>query len=318
MTLPNRLTTGLLASAAFALAFTGQAQSASPVGGQPPYQTLTFPADFKVATLSYYEPAPGTPYGRVEKRVQARGTVRVPAKSPLGIKLTFEGLEHLDALQKIPPRQFGMFDCAGLEFNDSHATRLKPFIYLWRVNFDDTSITDKTVDILANCRSMNDMRLSKVDITGDNFDRLSGLPLSVVNLYGSTVKEGNLAKIKSLPDTLDNLNLCRTDIGPRDIAFIGKCTKLTALNIGGCKKITDACMKDLTNLQALDTLYIDDTMVTEQSLPIFAKLPNLHKLIVRNRTFWKLGSGKSPRASLVIEDSTTQSRAPLDIFRPLH
>jgi len=287
-----------------------------------PTKTLKFPKDIVVAQLYCYKPPTaaearaGVPYH--ESRLLAKGTVVLPTDLHIGLKLTFNGLDHLNELKQINAFQVNKLDAADLEFEDSHMEQLKDFTSIWRVNLDSTSITDKSVAILGRFKSMNDMRLSKVDISGDNFELLTGLPLGVININGSNLKEGNLSRIKSLPDTLTNLNVSRTGVGPRDTAFLGKCKKLTSLNIGGNKKITDACMKDLVGLKMLDNLYVDDTQVTEKSLPLFAQMPRLRKLIVRNRTFWKVAPGKSPRAGLTIEDSVIQSRTPVDVFAPLH
>jgi hypothetical protein len=63
---------------------------------------------------------------------------------------------------------------------------------------------------------------------------------------------------------------------------------------------------------------IADTAVTDASLPVLAKMPSLKRLVVRPRTFWKKGSGKSPRSDLTIVDATDDSRTPIDVFGPLH
>jgi len=284
-----------------------------------PTKTLKFPTKAPLAQLYCYYPASSLhPDHPVETRILAQGNVTIPTDIHISLKLLYAGLEQLALLKQINANQVTKLDSAGLEFDDSHMEQLKDFTSIWRINLDSTSITDKTIPILAKFKGLRDLRLSKVDITGGNFELLSGLPIHIINLNGSNLKEGNLGRIKNLPETLDNLNVSRTDIGPRDIALISKCKKLTSLNIGGCNKITDQCMKSLLGLKMLDDLYVEDTQVTEKSLAIFAQMPNLHKVIVRNKTFWKLGQGKSPRADLVIEDSVSQSRTPVDVFGPLH
>jgi len=308
---------GLTASAALLLWQYGHS-----AGAAVQTKTLKFPTNVAVAQLYYSRPPTAAPASAgsapKETRLLARGTVEIPTDVHIELKLTFAGLERLAELKQINAYQVRKLDAAGLEFEDSHMEQLKDFTSIWRINLDSTSITDKSIAILAHYKTLSDLRLSKVDITGNNFELFSGLPLSVVNLNGSNLKEGNLSRIKSLPDTLSNLNVSRTGVGPRDTAFLAKCKKLTSLNIGGNKKITDACMKDLAGLKMLDNLYVDDTEVTEKSLPIFAQMPKLRKLIVRNKTFWKVAPGKSPRATLVIEDSVVQSRTPVDVFGPLH
>jgi hypothetical protein len=284
------------------------------------YQSMTFPERLTVAKLDLNVPcldAKGNPTTRPE-RVTARGKIKIPTTATINIVLAYDGLEQLPTLAQLNPAQVIQFNAASLDLDDGQFALIKRFTSIFRINLDSTMVTDKSLATLGCFKSLSDLRISKVDIAGDGFEALNGLPLHTLNLAGSNLKEGNLQKIKTLPQFLVSLNCSNTKVGDSDMPFIAKCQKLTGLDLSGDKKLTDACVKDITKLKLLDTLHILDTSITEKSLPALANMPHLTKLVVRSSTFWKTGSGKSPRDSLKIVDAVTASRTPVDVFYPLH
>jgi len=284
------------------------------------YILMQFPPRFEVAHLDYWIPSKdsaGKPTFKQEKSI-ARGTIRVPTNVQIFLQLQYDGPEHLNTLFELNPPMITQLKAAGLDLDDAQFAYFKRFPNIFRINLDSTLITDKSVPVLASFKQMSDMRISKTELTGQGFEAFSGMPLRILSIEGSNVQEGNLQKIKTLPDTLESLNADRTKLGPSDIAFLSKCRKLQSLDLGGDKNITDACAKDIAKMKMLDVLNISDTLVTEKSLPTLAKMPNLKRLVVRSSSFWILGHGKSPRPSLIIEDAAAASRTPSDVFYPLH
>jgi len=314
---------GSFFSAALILLWAG-----SPAGAASPakqtravqYQTLNFPDNVAVAHLDVWTPsidAKGAP-STVKTKVTAQGRIKVPTNAHIVMKLTYDGLDHLDTLAQFNPGQVTELNASRLDLTDAHMTYFKKFTSITRLNLDSTLITDKSLPILAAYKGLSDVRLSITDVTGAGFESLADLPIWLLNMEGTDLREGCLAKLKRLPETLVNINCSKTHIGPEDIAFLSKCQKLTGMGLDGNNKITDACVKDIVKLKLLDSLSIADTLITEKSLPALAKMPNLKQLVVRNKTFWKLGSGKSPRPTLQIRDSVAVSRTPVDVFGPLH
>jgi hypothetical protein len=316
-------TSCLLSAALFVMPGIPPACAAGPAPKQQPtpqYQTLTFPDTAPVARFDLNVPtvdAKGAP-AVVRRKITARGKIQLPIDCNVTILLLYDGVEHLQTLSQLNPAQVIQINAASLDLDDAQFAFFKRFPAIVRINLDSTMVTDKSMPVIGTFKSLSDLRLSKIDVTGSGFDALNGLGLKILELNGSNLKEGNLQKIKSLPGTLYSLNCSRTHIGNADMAFIGKCQKLTSLNLDGDKKITDACIEDIAKLKLLDYLNIADTGMTEKSLPILAKMPNLKHLVVRNSTFWKEGSGKSPLSTLKISDSVAVSRTPVDVFTPLH
>jgi hypothetical protein len=283
-------------------------------------RTLTFPDREVVAHLDLVIPrvdAKGHP-SAITRRVIALGKIEVPDNAIINIKLMYDGLEHLQTLAQLNPGQVGQLNAASLDLDDAQFAFFKRFPGIYRINLDSTMITDKSMSTFATFKGLFDLRISKVALTGAGFEALNGMPLLTLNLDGSDVREGALAKIKSLPERLTGLNCAKTRIGPADMPFIAKCQKLTSLDFNGDKQITDACVKDIIKLKMLDNLNLTDTSITEKSLPALATMPHLKQLVVRSSKFWTLGHGKSPRSTLTISDAVTVSRTPIDVFTPLH
>lgn len=280
---------------------------------------LTFP-DVPVAVLEAWRLATnGTgPALRVRDKILLRGKVELPVSGAYNLTLKYDGLEHLESLAQLAPGQVVQFGASSLDLDDKQFAFFKRFPGITRINLDSTMITDKSMPVFATFRNLSDLRLSKVDITGAGFENLVGLPIYTLNLEGSNLKAGNLQKITTLPNTLQSINCTRTGVSNADIAFLGKCTKLNCIDLSGDKQITNDCVKDIVKLKNLDTLLILDTSITDVSLPALAKMPHLKRMVVRARTFWKTGTGKSPRPSLLIEDGASASRTPVDVFGPLH
>lgn len=297
----------------------GGLAAASGATPAPKMLIMTFP-NVPVATLQVWRvktDPKGQPV-RTCNKVLARGKVLIPADAQIGIDLKFDGLEHLQSLAQLQPLAVTQLACSGLDLDDKGLAFFTRFPALFRFNLDSTEITDKSVPVLASFKGLRDARLCKIDITGDNFDCLNGRPIHDLNLEGTNLKAGNLAKIKSLPGTIANLNVSKTRIDSRDMAFIGTMHELYSLDLSYIKAVNDTNIKEIFKLKNLQYLNLLDTSVTETSLPSLLKLPKLQKLVVRHSKFWKIGHGKSPRAGLVIQDGAEASRTPADLFDPLH
>ncbi len=280
--------------------------------------TVTFPSDKSLAQLMVYD-FDEVNHQSISRRTRivAQGNVRIPANSSIVMILNFDGLEHLKSLEQLGD-QVEEFSASKLEVEDKHMPHLKKFPRIRRLNLNDALITDKSLPIIGSLKELIDLRLSNTDVTGTGFGALTGLPLRIVNLSGISLKPGTLSKIKSLPEKLIELNVSKTGCTAIAMPFIGQCIKLTNLDISGNKQIGDGSIKDLSKLTKLKTLQLQDTSITEKSLPQLAKLPLLKKLIVRSRSFWFKGFGKSPKATLAIYDASASKNLSPDLFDPFH
>ena len=69
-------------------------------------------------------------------------------------------------------------------------------------------------------------------------------------------------------------------------------------------------------MQKLGFLAINDTGITDKSVPLLAKLPCLTEVIVRGKEFWKTGKPRAQVGHVKFIDVASRNSAPTDIFEP--
>ena len=142
--------------------------------------------------------------------------------------------------------------------------------------------------------------------------------MNSISLEGIALKPGALAKLKPHAGKLNGLDVSKNGLTDADMVAIGDLHNLTHLDISGNKLVDDNGMKYLQSLTNLSALRINDTSITEKSLPIINKLPQLHYVVVRNSQFWICGRPQNTKSQIKFSDAASLNKAPLDIFGPLH
>ncbi|MEQ8785257.1 MAG: hypothetical protein RIC55_03125 [Pirellulaceae bacterium] len=165
-------------------------------------------------------------------------------------EVTDRGLEYLTAL---PLRSLGLYS---------------------------TEITDDGLRALRGL-PLDKLGLGNTDITDDGLARLKGMPLRNLSLSGTRVTDDGLAHLRRLP--LEGLGLPR-QITDRGLVHL-RLMPLRSLNLGGTSitdnglrhleglpikglwlygaNLTDAAVASLERMPELDTVYIQDTQISE-------------------------------------------------------
>ena len=255
-----------------------------------------------------------------KERALAAGRLAVPRNSAIELILLYDGLEHLDALDQFGQCLITNFSASKLEFDDAAMTHIKVFKHLDSLNLNETLVTDKSLPVIGCLVDLNALRLSSTDVTGEGFDALLNLKhLFNLNLYGTPLKKGSLAKLKPLFPQLYDLDLTGVNMQKSDAELLQYLSTIVNLDLHANGELDDSCVKYLSKLNTLQVLYITDTKITDKSLPVLAKLPKLKTLVVRPAKFWTPGQPHAKlRPGLEIVDAVSRSRAPLEIFRPVH
>jgi Leucine-rich repeat (LRR) protein len=144
-------------------------------------------------------------------------------RSPSG-KITGAGMVHLKNLKSLEeltiPR--GASD-AGLE-------QLAALDSLKKINLWGDDITDKSMPVLAQMKSLETLEISSRNITDAGIEKLAQCPrLKSLSLQNTPITEAalsNLSKIK----TLTNLSFWDTNINGRGLSFLKELPKLTDLS----------------------------------------------------------------------------------------
>ncbi len=281
------------------------------------YQELNFPPGPALAQILWITKKEGST--KIKARVLASGKVKVPKNQPLEVILSTEALEHMDSIEQLAAFPVTSFVAARLDFTDDHMRHLKNFKWLAHLNLDETLVTDKSLALIATFKELMALRISVTDVTGSNFEALTKLPILLhLNIHGTNLKPGCLAKLKGAFGHFIDLDLSATSLRREDAAALTSATELKSLDLAGNKGFDDSCVVYLAGMKHLKSLKINDTSVTEQSLAKLSKLPKLKSLIVRNRTFWRSGVPSETSGQLKVIDCSVKNNASLEVFEPLH
>ena len=280
-----------------------------------------FPTRSPIADLVCHVPFVG-PDGKQKERkdhLLAKGTVRLPANSKVEVLLRFDALEAIQYLDQLSRAHVTTLQAASLDLEDSHLIHFKNYQSLNYLNLDTTLITDKSLPVIAGFKSIFSLRLSGTNIKGAGFDNLNRLTnLRMLNISSLTLEKGTLSKLKPLVARLSDLTLARNDLNKEELASLGPMPSVEHLDIAFNQKLDDSCVAQLVHLTKLKDLALNDTGITDKSLPTLMKLPNLTQVTVRGRDFWRTSLAKKEIGHIKFVDVAAKSSVPADVWEPLH
>jgi hypothetical protein len=132
-----------------------------------------------------------------------------------------------------------------------------------------------TADFKIEKLVLNDMKVGRGAVASIDMGRLDGLKgLSWLDLRGQALNESGVAKLEML-DALQALDLHACRITDGSLSTISRLQKLTRLDVGYNKDITDKGAAQLSKLVNLEWLNIYHSSVTDQTLTVLADLPKL-------------------------------------------
>ncbi|MBS1989097.1 MAG: hypothetical protein JSS83_01195 [Cyanobacteria bacterium SZAS LIN-3] len=286
------------------------------------YCELSFPEGKPIAQIIWDQGNKGGSTTTVngQASVMATGRIKVPKNIPLKLMLRYEALNHMESLEQLGQCRVVTFNANKLEVEDSHLTHISSFHELHDLQLNDTLITDKSIPLIGSFIGLSNLRLSVTEVSGANFECLRNLKsLRCLNLHGTALKQGALAKLRPILGGLHELDLSSTGLTKEDASELQHLQHIQDLELTKNKKIDDSAMQYLIGKAELRKLAIADTSVTEKSLAVFKTLPHLSILQVRDSTFWQNGKPRPVKiAGLSILDAATTCRTPVTLFGPVH
>ena len=283
--------------------------------------TYDFPTRSAVAELVCIEQVIDRE-GKAKSRrynVRAQGPVHLPGDTLVEVDLKFDGPQEMQYLDQLSRAHVITFQARNLDLEDSQLMHIKDYKQLWVLNLDTTLVSDKSLPLIGTFKTLSDLRLSGTNIKGTGFEHLNKLTqLTRLNLGALTLTMGAIAKLKPLMTHLLDFNLSRTDLTREDCANLVNLTAAQYLDIAFNRKIDDSCAGYFTHLTKLQTLTINDTGITDKSLPILLKLPNLKQVVIRGKEFWKSGMPKNKVGHIKFVDVSAKNEVPSEVFGPLH
>ncbi len=140
-------------------------------------------------------------------------------------------------------------------------------------------IDDEGLTSLARLKSLECLKLWRTNVSGEGFRYLKDLPkLGSVSLG---IREGVPPRLEALADLphLTELNLCGDDLRPGDYEPLGRMHNLTHLQIL-CGLADDTTAARVAKLKRLDSLILDESMLSDRGLQSLSKLKTLERLTV--------------------------------------
>jgi serine/threonine protein kinase/formylglycine-generating enzyme required for sulfatase activity len=160
----------------------------------------------------------------------------------------------------------------------------------------------------------NDGTAKKGAVSGMDMGRLDGLKgLRWLDVRGQPIGEAGVAKLETL-DALETLDLHDCNLTDASLRVISRFRKLTRLDVGNNKDITDQGAAHLSSLTQLEWLNIYGSGVTDQTLNgVLASLPKLKYVEIHGTQVTLLGARaflKSKPDCLLNAGSTSSATAP--------
>lgn len=169
----------------------------------------------------------------------------------------------------------------GTDFTDNAIKYLKPLTQLRFLEIASRNFTDRTLAIIANDFQLEGLQISSPKFTNIGVQELSmNMSLRKVNIQSIKLTHESVRYLSNISELTD-LAITLDEIRPETMALIRGMESLRYLDLRNYKttdqesKITDQVFRELKGHPALETLFLNGTALTEQSLGVFQSFPNL-------------------------------------------
>lgn len=261
-----------------------------------PARTLQFPSKLSLGAVyevKYHGSCPrerGTIFG------DAKGAVKVPAKTAIMLKVNYEASGDLSRLNTLKPADLQKLELMSTRIDDDSLKHVARLTGLTGLNVVDTDITDRALTPLTGLKNLIWLDVSRTNITEQSLTsicKMTGLKcldmhnnnvrpsplwhelrnlhqLQEIGLSTTRVDDTVISDIVALPN-LRVLELSTTKVTDKSVKLIAaKCPHLIRLSLSN-DKITDACLKDLLSLKELSYLHVAQTKLSPTAVEALRK-----------------------------------------------
>jgi hypothetical protein len=225
--------------------------------------------------------------------------------SPAG-KITSDGMVHLKNLKSLEELTIP----TGI--TDTGVEHLAALDALKKINLRGDGVTDKSMSVLAQMKSLENLEIMSRNVTNAGIEKLSQCPrLKTLSLQNTPITEATLSHLSKIK-TLTGLSFWNTNINGKGLSFLKELPKLTdlsfmsenftedsTLHIGQVKTLKvlrlqylsfdfdDKTIANLSNLVSLKTLSItvgspQRLLFTDAGMAHFSKLVSLENLHIND------------------------------------
>ena len=301
-----------------ALALTNMAlpTSATPVS----VASFDFPNKLLAQILYEVPNSPPGPGGTVRMgRVLARGHFVIPRNAPLHLYLKADSVNNMQFIEKLKGLPVKVIEASGLDIEDKHLAFFKDFHNLKDLNLCGSYITDQGLESICRFSHLTQLRVSRSNIRGETFKKLSALKDLDIFVCGNTVlKKGSLPTLKPILPQLVNLDLGHTGMTKEDARALQFLDKIERLDLSANTDLDNSIVPQLAHCKHLQFLHVEDTAITSKCLAQLQKIASLQTVYVRRKQFWPAYARPPRDCKFKIEDIADHSDATMDILMPLH
>ncbi len=164
----------------------------------------------------------------------------------------------------------------GFPVDESMVTQIGELESLETLIIDQGIVTDETIDVIAKLPKLRQLRLRLSPIGDAGFQELSNCEaLWFLNLPHATCTPDGVASLKSLTK-LRQLRLGSKNLDNQTANALTQIRSLRGIHLIGVP-ITDEGLKKIAAMPYLESLYLDDSAVTEAGWAwLFREYPHLH------------------------------------------
>jgi len=217
--------------------------------------------------------------------------------SLVNTKIDDLGLRYLSDLDLLKS-----LDLRGTVIDDQGLKFIPCFSKLRNLNLCSTIITDDGLTHLRQLNQLTDLTLSLTAISGKGLQHITHLPLQMLRLDGTRIKDSEFGTIGEFT-SLRDLRIGNSKLTGKGFGALNKLTALTQLHMGDCyfadenvhlisqfplleelcagkTHITDAGLVHLPGLAKLWNLEIFENDITDVGMKYILQLPELRRLMI--------------------------------------
>ncbi len=265
---------------------------------------LNFP-QCSVGFVQAYTFAPDSFDFGATRIANACGRVAVPQAAECGLVVNYNGAQDLTFLNKLAPGALVVLQCNNFEISDEQFLAINHLEKMKVLELSSTDIGNRGFEHLKTCSNLVELVMNSCLITGPALASLKDLTtLKRLVVDHNDLDDASLASLKDLKSLL--------------AVRLKGCERLTHIDIGQNKNITDKCLPTLLSFKNLAHLDLTDTSVTIVGFRQLSKLPKLRHFgfafsSVSDKQLAELRR-LMPRCQIT---NTRAGKVPLDVFEPI-
>ena len=229
----------------------------------PGDRVLQFPEEYSMGTI----------YLNGE-RIEAQGTIQVPAGASVSLNVNEAGAADLSPLARFGPDDLYGINLRGTSVQDEELANLSGLTGLRDIDVEQTPVGDAGMAHLAELVNLEVLCVDGTDAGMAYVENMTNM--RDLELNRSQVTDAGLYYIRNLTG-ITRLDMWMIDITDEGMSYLANLQNLNELGIEDTL-ITDAGLRYLEGMTNLDGINLENNNITDAGLASLAKIPNLTRI----------------------------------------